>query len=327
METFSLLRPPTVVGDVEHFDRDTALKQPLPDTLTIPTRIEAADISIVIAVKNNQSGIDRFLLQLSEIIDLACYPREVIIVDNNSDVPITLNGDFPFPVVLTQCERKGPAAARNEGVAAARGRWILFTDSDCVPADSFIAGYLGYSRACVAFAGAVKLVGDDILTRYYREQNIFIPLALSSPNGIEPWSIVTANCLVLKAAIEAVGGFDEQFVYAGGEDSDLGVRLRKVGGIRYQFNSISLHEIDDGLQGFASRFIRYGLGHKQLSKKYPDFFELTAVAVNNPTPLNRVLASIHLNAMLWGLEGRSFQNFPLIRYMGSFEAELSALLI
>lgn len=327
LELFTLAHPPAVLGPADFFDAETTLTHSLGDHISIPLWITASDISIVIPVKDNQSGIDRFLARLTQVTKPEFYPREVIIVDNNSVIPIEISGSWPFPVVLECCERKGPAAARNIGISVAKSRWILFTDSDCLPTDCFVEGYVGASRSCIAFAGAIKLLGEDVLTAYYREQNIFIPMSLSSDHGVEPWTIITANCLILKEAIEVVGGFDERFKQAGGEDTDLGIKLRKIGMLRYHFHSISLHEIDDGLKGFANRFIRYGIGHKQLAEKYQNsIFELHAIGVFNSSEINKALARLHLNAMQWGYDGRSHANFPLGKYTKGFEKEFSLVM-
>lgn len=314
---------PTIIGPAGKFDRVILPTRQLPDNLSIPVFIHAKAISIVIPVKNNQAGIDRFLQLLAARTAPDHFPLEVIIVDNNSDVPLKVENHYPFRVILAHCERPGPAAARNEGVSIASGQWILFTDSDCVPTASFVAGYLGVSRAAVALAGAVNTVGDDPLAQYYREQNIFVPMVLTSVNGYEPWAVVTANCLVLKEAFVAVGGFDEKFIYAGGEDTDFGLRLRHVGIIRYNFASLSEHEVKDGLGGFVTRFIRYGIGSKLMAEKYQtDIFDISTVGLKTANPVSKALGLIQLKAMIWGFEGLSFENFPLQKYLNGMTPEV-----
>ena len=58
---------------------------------------------------------------------------EVILVDNNStDSSVAIAKQFPRVKVLSE-SRQGAYAARNTGLAEARGEIIAFTDADCLP--------------------------------------------------------------------------------------------------------------------------------------------------------------------------------------------------
>ena len=48
------------------------------------------DITIVIPVKNNQNGIDLFLSEFFKCHTIDSFPKEIIIVDNNSYPAIAL---------------------------------------------------------------------------------------------------------------------------------------------------------------------------------------------------------------------------------------------
>jgi glycosyltransferase involved in cell wall biosynthesis len=298
--------PPTIVGATHLFNmRPLEWVKPTA-MLHIPNSIAANNISIVIPVKNNQAGIDRFLVTLVDNVMPQDYPKEVIIVDNNSDVPLQVTGEFPFSVKTFSCSKPGPAAARNVGVVAAHGEWVLFTDSDCVATPSMVSGYLMDDNECVAYAGFVDIVGEDYLSTFYRDVQAFHPHALNNNQGLEPWALVTANCLVLKAAFDAISGFDERFIYAGGEDTDLGFRLRLVGKLRYNWGAAILHEVNDGVEGFFSRFIRYGSGYKTLADLYG-----VAMWAKTTTPNPNFLVHLLHKAMDWGYDGYTAKQFSL----------------
>jgi glycosyltransferase involved in cell wall biosynthesis len=80
-----------------------------------------------------------------EALTRLAYPSnsfEVIVVDDGSDKP--LNGVVdPFRnqinVILLCQANAGPATARNRGASQARGRFLAFTDDDCMPAPDWIA--------------------------------------------------------------------------------------------------------------------------------------------------------------------------------------------
>jgi glycosyltransferase involved in cell wall biosynthesis len=267
----------------------------------IPAKfIEAKKISVVIPVKNNQIGIDRFLSTFLFVTPVNFFPREIVIVDNNSEPPIEIKVPYPFVVILKKCTRIGPAAARNVGVAASTGDWILFTDSDCIPTPMTIRGYLRSENSVIGYAGGIDVVSDNILSRYYKSQETLIPPEAKYSNSVRPDYLVTANCLVSKAAINEIGGFDEEFKQAGGEDIDLAFRLLEIGDIDYCFASVTRHEFDDGVKGFVKRFIRYGRGNKQLEKKFnlnlrPKFF-----LPQSYKGVNILLAQLQFLSMLVG---------------------------
>ena len=304
--------PPSVFQAVENFHPKLKASLDIPDSINVPVRITPGDITIVVPVKDNQRGIDRFLRGVVDTFKPEHYPKEIVIVDNNSAESVQIRNRFPFSVKVISCKTAGPAAARNTGVRAAAGKWLLFTDSDCIPTDSLLAGYLNAPSGYVAYAGLVELEGHDIYTRFYRDQNTFVPLALIGWAGLEPMTLVTANCLVLKSAAETIGLFNERFELAGGEDTDFGIRLRMVGALRYQFTSVSQHCNQDSVSKFANRFMRYGSGNKVLDELYyGSMFRLKGVRVNNQSEITRKLAALQFKAFNWGYEGKPFAEFPL----------------
>lgn len=229
----------------------------------------AKEITIIIPVKNNQKGIDLFLDTFFKIHSNDHLPSEIIIVDNNSLPAIELNSDFPISVKLLQCSKIGPASARNYGVKDAKTEWILFTDSDCVPTSSMLSGYFNVQNGSLGYAGNIKALGNDLISKYYEQQEILVPPKVyETPNEPRPDYLITANCLVWRPALETIRGFNETIKLAGGEDIDLGFRLRNIGQLSYAFDSIIHHNFGNGLSTFRERFIRYGHGNRIISRLY-----------------------------------------------------------
>lgn len=288
------------------------LKEPinLANEIVVEKTISPKTVSIVVPVKNNQRGVDRFLKTIIENMDPENYPCEVIIVDNNSDQKISITKELPFPVTVLECKKPGPGAARNLGVAAAKGKWILFTDSDCVATPTLVSGYSKTDNESVAYAGMIDIKGEDDLNAYYREQEILIPQKIYTAHGVFPWTIVTANCLVLKSAFTAVHGFNEKIIYAGGEDTDLGFRLRFVGKVQFNFNSVAIHEFNDGFSGFVARFMRYGRGGYLLDQHYSGLnFHNIKITVSKRSKINMFLAKTQENAWKLGYQAESYKDF------------------
>jgi glycosyltransferase involved in cell wall biosynthesis len=271
------------------------------------------EISIVIPVRNNQTGINRFLLTLFQQRASCTLPYEVIIVRDHGS-PITIPDEFQTygtEVKKLDSDGTGPASARNVGYRNAKGKWILFTDSDCIPAPSLLDGYIQSSNGSVGYAGTVASLGKDIISRYYESQRILMPSANHNRSICSPDYLITANSLVWKDALDIVEGFDEEIKIAAGEDVDLGFRLREIGELSFAPKSIVFHDFNDGLIGFVKRFKRYGNGNQQIAKRYnlaikPRLFKPVKSNFSNVT-----LASLQYLSMLWGWHSNNkFYRYP-----------------
>jgi len=264
--------------------------------------IQSNDISIVIPVKDNQKGIDKllesvFVSQISEF-----YPKEIIIVDNNEVMCTKINTKFlgkGIEIKLFHCKTKGPGNARNVGWKRAKGKWILFTDSDCIMTNSSIQEYIKSDNGSIGYAGNVKSIEKGPVSDYYDSQQILIPLQNEFE---EPEYLITANCLVYHEALEKINGFNPKIRIAAGEDVDLGIRLRNYGKLTYCKKAIIMHNFDECIDDFKKRFIRYGKGNKIVSNIYnvdlsPEPF---APAVTNST--NNYLSGIQFHYLKKGYE-------------------------
>jgi len=87
-------------------------------------------LSVVIPVYNREKLLSR---AIASVLAQASDEIEIIIVDDGSAPPIELLSPYdrePRIRLLTHAANRGPAAARNTGMHAARGAWIAFLDSD-----------------------------------------------------------------------------------------------------------------------------------------------------------------------------------------------------
>ena len=85
-------------------------------------------ISVVIPTLNRCTTLPR---ALDSVLKQTLQPDEVIVVDNGSqDGTISmLKTNYPAVVIISATKR-GVSAARNRGIAIAKGNWIAFLDSD-----------------------------------------------------------------------------------------------------------------------------------------------------------------------------------------------------
>jgi GT2 family glycosyltransferase len=241
---------------------------PVLERIVVARRFRCADVSVIIPVKDNQEGLERFLSAFFQNHGPGVFPREIVVVDNGSSPRIRIPERFArcdVPVQLVRCRKPGPASARNAGCRAARGCWFLFSDSDCEPTASFVSGFAAAMNGSIGYAGYVSSLGDDSLSQYYESQDILVPPRVREDR---PQYLITANALVWRRAFEKIGGFDERFPLAGGEDVDLGFRLSQVGFLSYAPASVVRHDFSDGYGGFVRRFVRYGRGNRKLARDY-----------------------------------------------------------
>ena len=118
----------------------------------------------------------------------------------------------------------GPAAARNVGWRASRAQWIAFVDDDVVPDADWLARLADDLAHAAADVGAVQ-------------GRLRVPVPSHRPptdwernvRGLERARWATADMAYRRAALEAVGGFDERFPRAYREDADLALRVLDAG--------------------------------------------------------------------------------------------------
>lgn len=260
------------------------------------------EISIVIPVKNNQSGINLFLRYFFKTHKPRNWPLEIIIVNNaNSPVYIpTKYNQYPLDIKVLKCKKEGPASARNLGWRKARGEWILFTDSDCIPSLKWIEGYLPSINGSIGYAGMIRPFGDDVISRYYGSQRILVPTSYKENEVEYPEYIITANSLIWRKALIITNGFNETINIAAGEDIDLGFRLREIGNLSYAPHSVIYHNFEDGILGFIKRFRRYGKGNRIIAEIHSLNMKPQIFKPNNMNIQNIALTLLQYLCLSWG---------------------------
>lgn len=197
---------------------------------------------------------------------LAPTDYEVIVVDDGSAVslaPVVARFVSLLPVALLSQPHRGPGAARNAGAALARGRFLAFTDDDCLPAAAWLARlakrFDGCANAAVGgrtlnalesnpYAAASQLL-NHYLYDYY--------LVESRDGGF----FATNNLALPRARFLALGGFDTGFPVPAAEDREFCNRWRCHGfDFLYAPEAVVCHAHDLTFPAFMRQHFIYGRG-------------------------------------------------------------------
>lgn len=193
----------------------------------------------VIVPTYNRAGILRRCLEALTSQD---YPGrlEIIVVDDGStDETRQVVEEFARRngVRYIQQANRGPAAARNRGIAAADGEIIAFTDDDCLPPRDWVRrlvqGYLEHPEV-VGVGGRLEPPAeqrDNPLAQYEWSvgREVYDAGETEVIGGFDCPAGGTNNMSYRRQVLEEVGGFDESFPYAAGEDADLKRRICQRG--------------------------------------------------------------------------------------------------
>lgn len=144
---------------------------------------------------------------------------EVIVTDDgkNSTAEAMIKKHFSW-VQWIKGTGRGPAANRNNGAKAAAGKWLVFTDDDCLPDISWLEEY---NIAIDNHPNVKVFEGKTYANRAKESFNEVAPI--NEKGGNMP----SCNFVILKDAFNALGGFDENFKFYF-EDMDLSYRIKKA---------------------------------------------------------------------------------------------------
>lgn len=201
-------------------------------------------------------------------------PFEVIVVDDGHDQATrqaveSLRPEVPAWVslrYLRPASGRGPAVARNAGWRAAVAPLIAFTDDDTIPDPMWLAAGTAAMERAPDWAAACGQVLVPPLTVPPTDHE-------RMTQGLASAEFVTANAFVRTAALRQIDGFDERFLRAWREDSDLQFRLmRDVGPVGRASNAIVQHPVRPESWGVCLRQQRNTFFDALLYKKHPKLY-------------------------------------------------------
>jgi glycosyltransferase involved in cell wall biosynthesis len=135
-------------------------------------------------------------------------------------------------IVYVAQPNRGPAAARNAGIRKATGAYIACTDDDCIVPRNWLRSWADtFARTGVDVIGGavVNGVANNIYSELSQDITNHFVRYLGADNRSS--AFLTSNNVAYRAdALQRVGGFDERFRRAGGEERALHERILSLGG-------------------------------------------------------------------------------------------------
>lgn len=219
-------------------------------------------ISVIVSTYNRPGALSAVLQ--------ACFAQddtsfEIIIADDGSthntrDCIEALRPQSPVPLQHVWQDDLGfrLARARNLGIAAAKGDYLLFLDGDCVPQPDFIRQHRKLAQRGYMVTGSRILLSPALTARVEHEHLNLHTLGLAAQLRLRlsgdlskilqlrtRWPdlgrarhrfsfrrIKGCNLGIWRSDLELINGFDESFKGWGYEDSDAVLRLFNAGVMR-----------------------------------------------------------------------------------------------
>jgi glycosyltransferase involved in cell wall biosynthesis len=248
-------------------------------------------VSIIIPVRNEE----RILGICLEAIGGLEYPKELVevIVADSLSTDRSRQIAEAFGATVIPNPRQTVVSGRNCGVRASRGRFVAFTDADClVRPDWLKAGLWAFQCERVGGAGGVTLFPDDA-TPFQKAVNVLFLMASfagatahrqTAPSARFVSDIPGCNCIYRRDALSQVMPLDENLLTA--EDvwlnwqlTERGFRLAAVDGM------ILWHHRRSTPGSFCRQMYRFAVGRLQVGKRSRSLLSPLHIAAGFTIPL------------------------------------------
>jgi len=225
-------------------------------------------VSVIVPAYNASATIGQELEALSQ---QNCFqPFEVIVVDDgSSDNTAEIVRSFASVKYVRQ-DNAGPASARNHGARLARGEFLAFTDSDCIPHKDWISQLMaGFSHPQVGVvAGSYGIANPESWLARGIHTEILWRHSHLMPDFSN--SFGSYNFCVKKNVFEAVGGFNSWYRFASGEDNDISYKIRGAGWrIYFQRKALVDHYHPSLVVKYLKEQFRHGFWRVKMYRDHP----------------------------------------------------------
>lgn len=202
------------------------------------------------------------------------YPRdrfEVIVVDDGGEAAlneVVAKFNDRLNLTLLRQENAGPATARNIGAKKAQGRFLAFTDDDCLPSPGWLQAYAEQFAKTpkVVLGGRVLALRPENLYAHASQLIFDMVFEKYEMNPHQIHFFGAGNFAIPADLFHRAGGFDSGFKIS--EDREFCDRCLLQGlQLVYVSGAIVYHGHDLNLSGFWRQYFNYGRGAFQFHQK------------------------------------------------------------
>ncbi|HEV2057764.1 MAG TPA: glycosyltransferase family 2 protein, partial [Solirubrobacteraceae bacterium] len=240
------------------------------------------ELSVIIPTRDRVDILMETLARLA-VQETTCAFEVLVVDDGSSDATVptlrSLAERSPLSVSLLEQSSRGPAAARNSGIAAARGAVCLFIGDDTWPRADLVERHAALHRRRpepqAALLGHVEWASESGPSPFMDWLNSGIQFdfdQIIDPEDVRGSCFYTANVSAKRSFLLANGGFDEAFAHAAFEDIELGLRLERAGmRLAYDEGAVVEHFHPYDLPGSLRRMRTLGRSVVILHARFPDW--------------------------------------------------------
>ena len=227
----------------------------------------------------------------------AGFAWELVVVDDGSTdgtAAWLAERRFGVPARVVSQPNRGPAAARNAGVAAAGGERVAFLGDDTVPSPGWLAAHRRAHRRRgdppeLAVLGFTRWHARMRLTpflRYVNDYGLQFGYAIIDEPEDVPFNFFYTSNLSLRRELLLAEPFNLDFPYAAWEDIETGYRLKKKGmRMVYEPAAVADHDHPTDFARFAVRQERAGYSAVVFYRLHPELGPLLGVGPEGPPAL------------------------------------------
>jgi glycosyltransferase involved in cell wall biosynthesis len=226
--------------------------------------------SVIVPTHNRAVLLDR-LLTAMEAMDWPKTDFEVLVVDDGSNPPaaeVFARHVDRLPLRTFRTEGGGPARARNLALRAAVGEYVVFTDDDCRPSRQWLSAYAVAAERHPGAGFGGGIVDSPENNIYGRTSQMLVSFLYAWNETHDELRFFCSNNLAFeRAGLLAMGGFDESFPLAAGEDRYICTHWLKRSTMEFVPEAVVEHRQALGFKSYVRQQFRYGRGACQFWRR------------------------------------------------------------
>ena len=182
-------------------------------------------------------------------------------------------------ISLLSCPSPARAVANNLAAAHATGELLIFLADDFDPSPDLVAAHAAYHRLNPDI-NAVGIgpgffpdsVRRDLFARWQEDSGQLFGVPMRSTEAVWPGKYFFAgNASIKKAKFDALGGFDENFLYDAWDDYEFGLRWSETGGYsQFIAGAVAIHRHTVSFEERCVVMERAGRSARVLERLHPN---------------------------------------------------------